>query len=394
MDPVNILDHYRLPLINSSDAIQVLAYLLRDGPQTLDFLSKNLKSSQQETYRQLATLYRASLVKKFGIDTWDISAIGEHILSYLGLDELATVDLTETLALNESERVFFNSWLRSSAKELKSKTCRSLLRTYCQTEESKISWWDESVKSQSSIKHAIMIASDSLLHYAGIDDAWLALRRRQDDILPKDRSSQLSAYMADSIKNSPFEEEIKLAWKEGMKHYLNSNRILLFIPYELLEPVDQNTLHFTLLRTIDAVMSGSADEGLRVSCIQWQVHDCKSYWNSMLKIRNLEQQARDLCYKKGWLEQPSVTEDFVASLAEKTMGTIDNWINADQSQLFNKLIGNDQFQELVDQLNQATARIKNEGDGVVPKDVHTPLLTALDHLSSMLRKSYDDSLAS
>jgi hypothetical protein len=76
------------------------------------------------------------------------------------------------------------------------------------------------------------------------------------------------------------------------------------------------------------------------------------------------------------------------------MGTIDNWINADQSQLFNKLIGNDQFQELVDQLNQATARIKNEGDGVVPKDVHTPLLTALDHLSSMLRKSYDDSLAS
>ena len=87
MDPVNILDHYRLPLINSSDAIQVLAYLLRDGPQTLDFLSKNLKSSQQETYRQLATLYRASLVKKFGIDTWDICIIhrlpqGSHSLQH------------------------------------------------------------------------------------------------------------------------------------------------------------------------------------------------------------------------------------------------------------------------------------------------------------------------
>ena len=393
MDPVTILDHYRLPLIHSSDAIQVLAHLLRDGPQTLDFLSKNLKSSHQDTYRQLITLYRASLVKKFGLDSWDVSAIGERILSYLGLDELATVDLTETLALNESERVFFMSWLRSSAKELNLKTCRSLFRSYRQTDESEISWWDESVISRSSIKHAIMIASDSLLHYAGIDDAWLALRRRQADILPKDRSSQLSASVAGSIKNSPLEEGMKLAWKEGMKHYLDSNRILLFIPYELLEPADQNTLHFTLLRTIDAVMSGSADEGLRVSCIQWQVHDCVSYWNTMLKIRNLEKQTRDLCYKKGWLEQPSVTEDFVASLAEKTMGIIDNWTNSDESQRFNKLIGKDQFQELVDQLNQAAARIENEGYGVVLKDLHTPLLTALDHLSSILRKSHDDSLA-
>ncbi len=182
-----------------------------------------------------------------------------------------------------------------------------------------------------------------------------------------------------------------------MKHYLDSNRILLFIPYELLEPADQSTLHFTLLRTIDAVMSGSADEGLRVSCIQWQVNDCVLYWNTMLKTRNLEKHTRDLCYKKGWLEQPSIIEDFVASLAEKTMGVIESWTdageywgNADEYLRFNKLIGKDQFQELVDQLHQAAVRIENEGGGVVPKDVQTSLLTALDHLSSILRKSRGD----
>ncbi len=203
MNSVTILDHYRLPLIHNSDAIQVLSHLLRDGPQTIDSLSKNLKLSHQDTYRQLTTLYSASLVKKSGSDTWDLSAIGERILSYLGLDQLATVDLTETLALNESERVFFLSWLQSSAKELNSKTFRSLLRSYIQTEDSRIGWWDKSVKSRLSIKHAIMIASDSLLHYAGIDDVWLALRRRQADILPKDRRLQLSASVAGSLKNFP-----------------------------------------------------------------------------------------------------------------------------------------------------------------------------------------------
>jgi len=397
MNSVTILDHYRLPLIHNSDAIQVLSHLLRDGPQTLDSLSKNLALSHQDTYRQLTTLYSASLVKKSGSDTWDLSAIGERILSYLGLDQLATVDLTETLALNESERVFFLSWLQSSAKELNSKTFRSLLRSYIQTEDSRIGWWDKSVKSRLSIKHAIMIASDSLLHYAGIDDVWLALRRRQADILPKDRRLQLSASVAGSLKNFPLEEGMKFAWREGMKHYLDSNRILLFIPYELLEPADQSTLHFTLLRTIDAVMSGSADEGLRVSCIQWQVNDCVLYWNTMLKTRNLEKHTRDLCYKKGWLEQPSMIEDFVASLAEKTMGVIESWTdadeywgNADEYLRFNKLIGKDQFQELVDQLHQAAVRIENEGGGVVPKDLQTSLLTALDHLSSILRKSRGD----
>jgi hypothetical protein len=303
---------------------------------------------------------------------------------------LATVDLTETLALNESERVFFLSWLRSSAKELNSKTCRSLFSSYLQTEDSHIGWWDKSVKSRLSIKHAIMIASDSLLHYSGIDDAWLALRRRQAAILPKVRSPQLSASVAGSLENSPLEKGMKLAWREGMKHYLDSNRILLFMPYELLEPADQNTLHFTLLRTIDAVMSGSADEGLRVSCIQWQVNDCVLYWDTMLKARNLEKHTRDLCYKKGWLEQPSVIDDFVASLAEKTMGVIENWTNTDESHHFNKLIRKDQFQELVDQLNQATARVENEGEGVVPKDVHASLLNALDHLATILRESHGD----
>jgi hypothetical protein len=117
----------------------------------------------------------------------------------------------------------------------------------------------------------------------------------------------------------------------------------------------------------------------------------------MLKTRNLEKHTRDLCYKKGWLEQPSIIEDFVASLAEKTMGVIESWTdageywgNADEYLRFNKLIGKDQFQELVDQLHQAAVRIENEGGGVVPKDVQTSLLTALDHLSSILRKSRGD----
>jgi hypothetical protein len=393
MDPVKILDHYRLPLIHSGDAIQVLAYLLRGGPQTLNSLSKNLKAGTQDTSRQLTILYRASLVKKLGSDLWEISPLGEQIISYLGLDELATADLADKLAINECERVFFKSWLRSSSKELDSKTCLSLFISYRQTEESEMNWWEESMVSPSSIKYAIMIASDRLLHYTGIENGWLALRYRQKNKLPQKASDKLRSTVTDSTI-APQEEGVKHAWEEGMKHYAGSNRIFLLIGNSLPELADKNTLHFTLLRTIDAIIRGSADEGLRASCSQWEVHDALSFWNSMFRISNVEEQTRDLCYKKGWLDQPLITEDLVASLVAKTMKIIRKpSTNTDESKRFSQLIVKDPFEELVDLLGRASARIETEGGGVIPEDVHSPLLTALDHLSSILRKLHDNSLS-
>jgi hypothetical protein len=177
-----------------------------------------------------------------------------------------------------------------------------------------------------------------------------------------------------------------------MKHYRDSNRLLLFIPHEPPVQTDQETLRFTWLRAVDAAMRGSADEGLRASCIRWQSHDAAVFWKFMFKQGLVEQQTRVLCQQQGWLDQPSLTEDLLDGLVTRMMQAIGDTAPSephDPGRITDLLIG-DQFSDLVDRLERASNRVEEEGVGVIPDGVRRALTGALDHLSSVLREPSAD----
>lgn len=388
MDPVKILDHYRLPLVHSRDAIQVLARLLRDGPQALAGLAKSLQSVPPETDRQLTSLYRAALVKKLGADLWSVSPLGEHVLAGLHVVEIAAADLAESLADTESDRLFFRTWLQRPTRYRDSQTCLSLFRSLRQVQESEVSWHGTPKVSQSPIRYAIVFAADSGVQYTGVENVYEALML--GDALG-DAARFLEA-RSDETGTGHRDDTIAAAWKAGMKHYRDSNRLLLFIPHEPPVQTDQDTLRFTWLRAVDAAMRGSADEGLRVSCSLWRPDDAAVFWKFMFKQRLVERQTRVLCRQQGWLDQPSLTEDLLAGLVKRMMEAIGDTSRGEPlepSRIGVSTIG-DEFHDLVDRLGRASHRVEHEGIGVIPDGVRGALSGALEHLSSILREPSAD----
>jgi hypothetical protein len=333
-----------------------------------------------ETHRQLTSLYRAALVKKLAADLWSVSPLGEQVLDGLRVLELAAADLAESLADTEADRLFLRTWLRRPTRDRDSRTCLSLFRSLHQVEASESSWQGTLPANRSPILYAIVIAGDTWVQHAGVENVWEALTRGH--------TARLLEAGSDEAGTSRDDEAVAAAWQAGMKRYRDSNRLLLFIPDEPPAPTDQETVRFTWLRAVDAAMRGSADEGLRASCSRWQRHDASVFWQFMFKQRAVEQQTRVLCRQQGWLDQPSLTQDLLADLAERLLNAIGATSPSEPHEpgRVEALLGGDDFHDLLHRLRRASDRVEHEGVDVIPEGVRGALSGALDHLSSVLQE--------
>lgn len=382
MDPVTILDHYRIPLVHNREAVQALARLLRDGPQNSAALAESLRSAPPETNRLLTSLYRAALVRKPGADLWSVSPLGEQVLEGLHVLDVAAADLLESLADTEADRRFLKTWMRHSAKDRDSRACLSLLRSLRQIETSDTGTGSILQAVRAPLLYAIVIAADPWVQRAGKVNVWEAIARGH--------GTKFLESAGNAAPTGDDAETITAAWQAGMTRYHDSNRLLLFAPDEPSDHRDKETVRFTWLRAVDAAMRGSADEGLRASCSRWQSDDATGFWKFMFKQHSVEQQTRTLCRQQGWLDQPTLTEELLAELAERLLKAIGETGAGKQPDLrqIEGWFGGDDLQTLVLGLQRVSDDVERDGVGVVPDDVRGALSDALDRLVTLLQRPH------
>lgn len=379
MDPVKILDHYRLPLVHSRDGVHALARLLRNGPQNSANLAASVGLEAPETNRLLISLYRAALVENPGTDLWSISVLGEQVLDRLRVLDVAAADLAESLATTEPDRWFLRTWLRHPVKDRDSRTCLSLLRSLHHMDTLKVDW-QGAPASRSPLLYAIVIAADKWVQHARVENVW--------EVISHGQPAGFLEAGRDAAATSDDNEKVAAAWRAGMRRYLDSNRLLLILP-DTPEPTDHETVEFTWLRAVDAVMRGSADEGLRASCSRWQRNDTAAFWKFMFNQRSVERNTRVLCQMQGWLDQPSMTGELLAELSErlfKAIGDEPHDVLREPSRVGAPLRG-DEFHDLVLRVRHATERVKQEGIDSIPEGVRGALGGALDQFASVLREA-------
>ena len=381
MDPVEILNHYRLPLVNSRDSIQLLARLLRDGPQKASDLAIILNCESVEVNRLLTSLYRAALVEQRKVDLWAMTDLGESLLDGLRIYDIASIDLAQRLANKTSDRLFIQKWIERPNDLKDSRTCLSLLRSLNQVQQLPHSVGSEYQLNKTSLLYAILIAADPWAQQTGIENVAEVIRMRlQSHALPE-RSSNSGETELDT-------DSVATSWRAGMRIYLNSNRILLFIPTAPPPSTDEDTVQLTWMRALDAALGGTADQGFRASCTNWRRDDVSVFWRFMFKHKSFEQQTRLLFVKWTGIDEPT-TEVLLSELTERLLHAVTKASSQRTGDSTDDLPTNnpDNFEALVSMMRDASQRVEQEGVQIIPNHMLETLRSTLADLDRALAGS-------
>jgi hypothetical protein len=381
MDTVDILNHYRFPLMNSQDSIQLLARLLRDGPQQASHLAMTLKYEVVEVNRLLTALYRAALVEQRQVDLWAITNLGESLLEGLRIHDLASIDLAQGLANKPSDQFFIRKWIERPSDLKDSRTCLSLLRYLNQVQQLPHSTSLEHQQDTTSLLYAILIAADPWAQQTGIENIAEVIRARFQSRMLADHSSAPGETELDT-------DSVAISWRAGMRKYLDSNRILLFIPTEPPMSTDEETVQLTWMRALDAALGGTADQGFKASCLEWERDDVTVFWRFMFNYKSFEQQTRTLFVRWTGIDEPT-TEILLGELTERLLHAVAKTSSRRTEDFTSNPATNrpDDFETLVSMMQHAAQRLDQEGIQVVPNHTQETLRSALADLTSALAGS-------
>ncbi len=380
MDPVRILDHYRLPLVTSGESIQLLALLLRDGPQAVADLATSLNTGVGDVIRSLTNLYSAAFVEHRNADLWSIAHLGEQVMENLKVVDLASVDLVKTLAEAPSDKLFLIQWLERPSDLKDSRTCLSLLRSLNQVKKLH---HDQAARPEdpSALLYAILIACDSGAQDSGVDNVAGAISRRLESwFLSGTQLSSAEAFNVGSVES---------AWREGMHKYIGSNDLLLYIPNGSPSPTDPDTIQFTWLRALGAALGGTADRGFSASCRSWQRHHADLFWSSMFEHGSFEKDTRTMLERWTGFHEPA-TEDLLTELTDRLLLAVgsapaDRWLSIAAPEPS----AQDDFDALASMLRLASQRIRLEGFHVMPGDTQEVLRAALAEFTDLFPTEND-----
>lgn len=108
MDTVRLLDTYRVAIMRDRDAIRLLAFLQREGPQDEETLARLANVPLTTTRLKLTNLFRANLVVTQQ-SRFVISDLADVVLTRTGISEVVTQELIRTASLPDEHRLILVS---------------------------------------------------------------------------------------------------------------------------------------------------------------------------------------------------------------------------------------------------------------------------------------------
>jgi hypothetical protein len=340
-----------------------------------------LNCESVEVNRLLTSLYRAALVEQRKVDLWAMTDLGESLLDGLRIYDIASIDLAQRLANKTSDRLFIQKWIERPNDLKDSRTCLSLLRSLNQVQQLPHSVGSEYQLNKTSLLYAILIAADPWAQQTGIENVAEVIRMRlQSHALPE-RSSNSGETELDT-------DSVATSWRAGMRIYLNSNRILLFIPTAPPPSTDEDTVQLTWMRALDAALGGTADQGFRASCTNWRRDDVSVFWRFMFKHKSFEQQTRLLFVKWTGIDEPT-TEVLLSELTERLLHAVTKASSQRTGDSTDDLPTNnpDNFEALVSMMRDASQRVEQEGVQIIPNHMLETLRSTLADLDRALAGS-------
>ncbi len=383
METIDILNHYRIPLVSSSDSIQLLARLLRDGPQTVSDLSTNLAYETKKTNRLLNALYRAGFVEQRGSECWATSALAETVLDGLQLTDVAADDLAQGFAGTPSDKFFIRLWMERPSHVKDSRTCLALLRSLEQVQKFQARDSFGLRKNQATLLYAIFITADRWAHETGVENAVEMIRKALQTRMLTSGTESEKEVNADSVAAE---------WQTAMRTYLDSNLLLLYMPKEPPSSTSNVTVQLTWMRALDAALGGTADQGLRASCYNWNQDQAAGFWRFIFKHEDFERLTRQLFEKWTGIHEASF-ETLNTELTERLLKVISR---PEQTKTYandSEPILSTNFEELVTLLERASAIIQRDGSHIIPKETRRPLRSALTSLKRSLPDEADNLIA-
>lgn len=379
METIDILNHYRIPLVSSADYIQILARLLRDGPQTASDLSTNMSYETKKTNRLLNVLYRAGFIEQRGPESWVTSTLGETILDGLQLTDIAADDLAQGFAVTPSDKFFIRLWMERPTHVKDSRTCLSLLRSLEQVQKLQRRDSYDLTNNQATLLYAIFITADRWAHETGVENAAEVIRKSLHTRMLSSGSESEKEVNADSVAAE---------WETAMRAYLDSNLLLLYMPDEPPRSTSTVTVQLTWVRALDAALSGTADQGFIASCYNWDQDQADGFWRFIFKHEAFEQPTRRLFEKWTGIHEASV-ETLHSELTHRLLKVISK---PEQTRTYanSEPIAPTNFQALVTMLEHASEIIKQDGIDIIPKQTRSRLGSALTSLQTALSVEADN----
>ena len=165
MDTVRLLNSYRKAITRDREAVHLLAYLHKDGPQDESELAAKLEKPTVDIRAKLTELYRANFLLLLGVGWYGTTELAEHILTELGIADVVAQQTLESADIPSDDRSFLRSCLQQS--ESASLHTRRYIRTALRTAATLAEATSTDTEGRLAMWYAVIAGLDPATHELG-----------------------------------------------------------------------------------------------------------------------------------------------------------------------------------------------------------------------------------